>query len=210
MLLITSGVSTTALSQSDWLAVAPKTSTLGLGADLVIQVTPGFNTRLGLNGISTKLDLNFSDVDYEVDFDMESYSAILDWYPNETPFRVSAGLLYNNNKADFEADRESTYKLGDNFYSTASVGKLTATVRYGEELAPYIGIGWGNPFDTDKRIGWMCDFGLAYTGSPRIRLNSTGGGVTGADLAKEEQDIQNDLDKLKFFPVLSLSLFIKF
>ena len=197
-------------AQTDRLALAPKAGTLGLGADLIVQVNPEVNTRLGINAFSTKFDLEFSDIDYQADFDLLSYSALVDWYMFQNAFRVSGGILYNESEADFKADAAATYQIGSTSYTAAQVGSLRANLDYDQEIAPYLGVGWGNPFDTEKRYGLMCDFGVVYTDTPTVTLSDTGGGVSAADLAGEQDKIQDDLDKIKFYPVISVSLWIRF
>jgi hypothetical protein len=78
-------------------------------------------------------------------------------------------------------------------------------------VAPYIGIGWGNALGKEERWGILTDLGIAFTGLPDIELSATGPDPTiQAEIAKEERDIQDELDAFKFYPVLSISLFYRF
>ena len=200
--------------EEDWLAVAPKAGTLGLGGDLIVRLSPEFNTRLGINALGTDLDLSFSGIDYKVGLDFLSASAILDWHLFDNGFRVSAGVLYNQNEADFDAKWRNSYNIGNATYQSDDVGNLTGDFSYDQKFAPYVGIGWGNAFDSDKRYGLMCDFGVVYTGNPDIALRSTGplasDATFQADLAREADKIEHDLNALKFYPVIAVSLFYRF
>lgn len=199
-----------AFAQTDRLAVAPKAGTLGLGTDLIVQVTPELHTRLGINALDAEFDLEFSDIDYKANFDLLSYSAMVDWHLFKNPFRVSGGVLFNESEADFKADTANNYQIGNNSYTANDVGTLRADLDYDQQIAPYLGIGWGNPFDQEKRVGLMCDFGVVYTDTPNVTLTHTNGGVSSGDLRSEEDKIRDDLDKIKFYPVLSVSVYIRF
>jgi hypothetical protein len=81
-------------------------------------------------------------------------------------------------------------------------------------MAPYIGIGWGNPVGRGRRWGFYSDMGVAFADSPDVVLRSNGtlaGDPTfQTDLAKEAKDIKDDLDSLEIYPVLSIGLYIRF
>ncbi len=98
-------------------------------------------------------------------------------------------------------------------YAADEVGALGGDVDF-RPVAPYIGIGWGNPLGRTGRWGLATDLGVAFTGSPDIDLCASG--PIGADptfqarLAEEEKDIQDDLDIFKIYPVLSINLYYRF
>jgi len=55
---------------------------------------------------------------------------------------------------------------------------------------------------------------VAFIGSPRVALSATGT-LAGnpefrANLAKEEDDLQDEADKFKIYPVLSANLYFRF
>ena len=65
--------------------------------------------------------------------------------------------------------------------------------------------------DRSKRWGFYCDLGVAFTDSPDVKLSATGAaaGLT-ADLAKERNEIEDDLEPFKFYPVISLGIYYRF
>jgi hypothetical protein len=81
-------------------------------------------------------------------------------------------------------------------------------------MAPYIGIGWGNLIGRGRRWGFYTDLGVAFADSPDVVLRANGTMAADptfqADLAKEARDIQDDLDDLEVYPVISVGLYFRF
>ena len=113
-----------------------------------------------------------------------------------------------NNEIDLDARPTVDVEIGDTTYSPADVGTLTGCVEI-DGLSPYVGIGWGNPFTSNRRWGFTFDMGVAFTDSPDVSLTSTGI-VSQADLSNEIKEIEDDLEGIKFYPVISLGLFYRF
>ena len=57
--------------------------------------------------------------------------------------------------------------------------------------------------------GFAFDLGLIYSGSPEAAL-STDPTVSATDIEKEKQELQDDLDTLKWWPVVSAGLVYQF
>ena len=190
-------------------AVAAKASTLGGGVELLTMINSSFTFRAGLNTFDYSYQINQDDIEYDADLDLNSFSAILDWHPFKGGFRVSTGILSNENSIGVDAQSSSTYDIGDTTYSGADVGSLTGNVGF-ESVAPYIGVGWGNTFGEDNRIGFLFDVGVIFQGIPDVSLTANGpiseNEVFLEDLAVEEQELKDDLEKFKYYPVVSLGM----
>jgi hypothetical protein len=203
----------TAYADTGMFAVAPKVSTLGLGGDLAVKITPGVNCRLGLQGFSYDFDATESDIEYDFDVDMFSSSALLDWHIFGDAFHITGGFLFADMDFDLDAKPADTLTIGDNDYDADDVGSLTGTLDI-DDVVPYVGIGWGNPFDKKKRAGFIIDLGVAYTGAPDIALSATGPAAGTPqfqeDLKREEQDLKDETSDYKFYPVISLSFYYRF
>ena len=78
-------------------------------------------------------------------------------------------------------------------------------------MAPYLGIGFGNAVAEDQLLTFTLDIGVVFQAYD-VSLTSDGAGMTAKldtfreDVKKEEQNIQDDLDDWKIFPVLTLGL----
>ena len=195
------------------LAVGAKTGSLGLGGELMVNVMPDVNLRLGIGTFSFSHDEEYSDVDYDFDLDLLNYPITLDWYPFGGDFHLSAGLVINESDFSLDSSYSGSITIGDTTYTAGEVGVLSGDVSF-NGIAPYIGIGWGNPFDPEKRWGFVTDLGIAFIDSPDVDLSATGTLASDAgflvDLAAETADIEDDLEGFTIYPVFSASLYFRF
>ena len=197
-------------ADSGGLAISGKAGTLGLGGELTTGITSNVNARVGLNTLDFDYDDEFDDVEYDIGLDFSSFSALVDWYLFDSSFRISGGFISMDHTLDLDATPSENVEIGDNEYTPADIGTLSGDVEI-DGLAPYVGIGWGDPMDRNKRWGLYCDFGVAFTDSPDVKLSATGTAAgLAADLAKEREEIEDDLEPFKFYPVLSLGIFFRF
>jgi hypothetical protein len=197
-------------------AVSGKVGTLGPGGDLTVPITSNINARVAYN----KLDLDYEDqeienITYDVSVGLSSFSAMADWHIFDDPFRISGGVISIDNKfrLNCRLSEDETIDLGDNTYDYEQLGTLKGRLEM-DHIAPYVGIGWGNPFSSDSRLGYTCDFGVAFMNAPNVSLsaNGTASSQPGfmADLEKERKDLEDDLDVLKIYPVISVGLYFRF
>lgn len=200
-------------ADSGGLAISGKAGTLGLGGELTTAITSNVNARVGLNTLDFDYDYDFDDVDYDVGLDFSSFSALVDWYLFDSSFRISGGLISMDHTLDLDAKPSENVDIGDGTYTPAEIGTLSGDVEI-DGVAPYIGIGWGNPMAPNKKWGFYCDFGVAFTDSPDVSLTSNGTLASDptfqANLAKEKQEIEDDMEPFKFYPVLSLGIYFRF
>ena len=195
-------------------AVAAKASSLGLGAELTAGVTQTINGRLGFNAFTYDYDGTESDVEYEFTLNLLTVSALLDWHPFDSGFRITGGVLYNGNDVDAEGKRTNlSYTIGDVTYTAAEIGTLTGTIDV-NSVAPYIGIGWGNAVGKDKKWSFVFDLGVIYQGSPEVALSANGTLSSDAtfltELEKERRELEDDLDSYKYYPVIAFGVSYKF
>ena len=196
-------------------AVSAKTSTLGLGGEFTTAVRSDINVRVGINALDIDLDdEEIEDVEFDLGIDLSSYSVLVDWYAFNSSFRLSGGIISMDHEVDLEARGPSgeTVEIGDKEYDWSQVGTLYGSVE-SDEVAPYVGIGWGNPLTHHKRWGFTCDFGVAFTDSPDVYIDAVGGTEPAgfrAELAKFQDDVEDFFDKFKLYPVIAVSFFYRF
>ncbi|MHC4117773.1 MAG: hypothetical protein ACYSWO_09730 [Planctomycetota bacterium] len=199
-------------ADSGGLAVAGKAGTLGLGGELTAGVSSDINARVGFNTMDFDFSGDLANVEYDFGLDFDSYSFLLDWFVFDGPLRLTGGLISMDHKLNLDADGASGefQQIGDSIYDWGDIGVLSGVAEV-DGVAPYIGIGWGDILDRSKRWGFYSDFGVAFTESPKVSLAATGmpPGLED-DLQRESDDIEDDLKNFKFYPVLSVGLFIRF
>ena len=194
-------------------AVSAKTSTLGLGGEFTTAVTSNINARVGINALDVDFDdVEIEDVEFDLGVDLSSYSALVDWHVFDGSFRISGGIISIDNDIDLEARPTENIEIGDVYFTPAEAGTLYGSIE-NDEVAPYVGIGWGNPLTHHRRWGFTCDFGVAFTSSPDVTLSARGGTKPpgfDAELAKLKGDIEDFFDKFELYPVIAVSFFYRF
>jgi hypothetical protein len=194
-------------------AISPGVTTSGPGAELITKLTSNINFRFGVHGLSLDLDGTESDIDYDFEADLLCFSGLIDWHVFGNSFRITGGIVVNESEVDLEAEPAATLEIGDTTYTAAQIASLTGNLGF-DNIAPYVGIGWGNPFTSKKRWGFMFDLGVAFTGPADLDLSASGPLAEDptflANLERERQDVEDDLDNFKFFPVLALRFFYRF
>jgi len=190
---------------------ALKISTLGYGVDISTPINSRYSARFNVNGLSYS-DTQTSDGNtYSGTLDLLTLGVLVDAYPFENNFRLSSGLYYNGNKFNGTVTPSSTVSVDINgrTYTASDLGRLNSDITF-NKIAPYFGIGWGNDAH-DTGWGFTFDLGVLYQGAGTANLNaevinSTLASQIASDIAQEEQNINDDLSKFKFYPVLSLGV----
>lgn len=181
--------------------------TLGIGPEIGFR-TPGFGVRGNATFLGLGREVESDGVVYDGDLRLRSYGAMLDLYPGGGGFRLSAGARINNNRIDLSATPTADVEIGDEIFTPAEIGVLTGEVDT-KNLAPMLTIGWGGDASPGFKFG--IDAGALFQGSPRVsEFRSTGTLANDpafqAELARERQEIEDDIDGYKIYPVLQLSL----
>ncbi len=195
--------------------------TLGPGASLAYSVSPKFSVRAGGALFSTTVDEDFDEDDVslvlEGDARIGAVSALADYHPFRSSFRLSGGLRLNLLDADLSGRSKDPFCLGDEDaegicqtkeFAPEKVGEFGVKVTYANVLQPYAGIGFGNLAYGNKRITFMFDAGVIYTGSPEIELEATG---LLTPTAEQNEDILNEgFESFVLYPVISFGIGVRF
>jgi hypothetical protein len=194
-----------AVAQAD-VGMGVKGGTLGGGMEITTGLTESINARVGFNTYSYSTSGTESDIDYDVDFNLQTTSAILDWHPFKGTFRLSAGYVFNNNTIEMTGKPTTggLYDIDDQLFDLDS---LEGDVEF--TSGAYVGMGWGNA-GRGKGFGMNFEIGAFYQGSPELTLKGRGDDANSSAfreaLAREEADAQDDLDEYEWYPVISLGM----
>ena len=220
--------------KSGW-AIVPEVSTLGLGGNVVKQLTPNFNARVGINAFKLSINVEETEFDYEGDLNLFNVSTLVDFYPvKSSGFRISGGLVFNDNNIQGSADvsEQVTEELGeveiDGIAVDASELNLDGLISFDNDIdlsksvAPYLGIGGGNAVGAGRGLGFWWNLGVVFSGAPEVEIESNISNAVPATIREEveaaanrvledeEQDLEDELDFLKVLPVLSLGVSYQF
>lgn len=199
------------------LGVALKAGSLGMGVEAATAVGEKLNVRAGLNTASLTYNGTESGNEFEFDLTLSSIAAMADWYVFDGGFRVSSGLVLNNNGLDATAEAElGEYEIGGRIYRPEEVGVFRGEIEF-SSLAPYFGIGWGNMVGWDKTLGLVVDLGFMYQGSPSVSLwtdetlpEATAQRTLEENLRQEESELEDAIEEFAVYPVISVGLSYKF
>jgi hypothetical protein len=192
--------------------LGPEVSTLGLGGEAGIRVNDFFGLRVGGNYFDTNFDAKLAGTEYDLGFLLESAGAVIDVYPFGGGLRFSGGLRWNGNNIDLSVTPANSIVIGGTTFTAAQLGTLSGDVDF-EDFAPFFGLGYEGDF-FDQRVLLAFGAGVLFQGDPEVDLSANGALANDpallAALRREENDLENDLDFLSFYPVVSLSLTFRF
>lgn len=206
---------------SPWPAVSPgialKAGTEGAGLELELGLDERFGARLQVDAGALSHHLNKTDVDYSGHLHLMNVLALLDWHPFGGAWRLSPGLVYNDNRFDLTGQATGgTYTLNGTAYPAASIGSLQGSLGF-TRINPYLGTGWGvSP--RGRGLYGSVDLGLQYQPSHVSLAATCGAAIAGsaacaqlaADTAAEQARLQDRTHNLRFWPVIQLGIGWKF
>jgi hypothetical protein len=201
--------------------------TLGPG----VHVGYDFSRDIAVRGFYNHFNLDFDKEkagnEYEGEMKLRSFGLVGDWHPFWGAFRISGGVILNNNR--LSASTEGV-DLG------IGLGEYDAELDLHmdfERFAPYLGIGWTTGRDRGG-LSFTADIGAILRSAPRVSATgraegcdfsvSAGGDATvdcagvgsvfagelSGNLEREQRELRDALDKVKVYPVISLGVSYRF
>ncbi len=188
-------------------AAGVNVGTQGAGVALTVGLSDRFNASLGYSRFSTTDNFDKDGVNYDVDLELEGTTLALDWHPFGGIFRLTGGIIRNGNEVTGVAQLTGNVTIGPTTYTPAQVGTLNADISF-DDIAGYLGVGWGNAVASNKGLTFSADLGVMFTGAPTVELTQVGGVVTipESDLTAEEQALQSDIDEFVYYPIVRLGM----
>lgn len=211
--------------------VAVHASTLGIGGDVALRMNDRANIRAGMDFFNLSHDFLDNNITWAGKISMRSAHLFLDWFPMGGGFHVSPGVVFaNSSKATLNssigAGQRITIDNTDYLGSATNPMKATGEVKLASAAAA-LTIGWGNlvpqghrfsvPFEIGVTLGAKPTGVLGFTGSA-CALNGTNcrdvstDATIQTDIRNQQASLNDALNHgiLKFYPVLSLGLGIRF
>lgn len=202
-------------------------SDIGAGVEIGYRWDQQWGLRLGF--LRGELDIDFDaennngmegdELDYDSDVDLENSYLLADWHPWNGRFRVSFGSFFNNSEATVitRCNNEAlvpgteSCEFGNSRFSPTLLGEITTEVDF-DTVAPYLGIGWGHQAKSGFALN--ADLGVAYIGSAHVDIRSSGSCNDNAECRRqvneEEKEVEEELDKFRFLPIVSLGVSYRF
>jgi hypothetical protein len=191
-------------------AVGARVSTLGPGLEVTASLSPKLNARVGFNYFTYARQDEIDDFEIRVQADSDikfnSFTAFVDYLPFGRGLRLTGGVVFNQNEANVLITPLESYRLNEKEFSPEKIGSMTAILGHKSSVNPYVGIGSGNAVFIGKKLGFSFDLGVLYTNSPRLEMEGVG---MIAPTATQAPEIEEKLDGIKLYPLLSLGFSYK-
>lgn len=189
----------------------------GLGVHLSVPVIDRVNARFGFNYFSFSFDGDTGDMRYDFKLKLNTFDALLDWFPFDGRFRLTGGLVYNANEITASAKPVgvNSYTVNGKTYRASDVGNIDSKISF-NKLAPYLGIGFGNALQQPGRWTFTSDFGLLFQGSASASLKNSQCNLGAScaalanDLAIENQKLNDDLKGFQHYPIVRIGASYRF
>ncbi len=196
---------------NDRVAVGGQASTAGFGPEIAYSVSPHFTVRGVGNYLSFDYDESYDGIDYDLDVDLLSGGGFVDYHPLRNGFHLTLGALYNGNEAGLGATAGPGAKIGGFTVPAGQSAGLRGDLSV-DEFSPYVGLGYDTTFTSRSAWTFTVRAGVLYQGNPEVALRQTSGAITipQPELDAEARNIEDELDLVEFFPVLSIGLNYRF
>jgi hypothetical protein len=210
-------------------ALAFRTSTLGLGADIGVRVADHVNLRIGFSGFNYSRTVSDGNIPYVGVLRLRSLQAMAEWFPWHGGFHLSPGLLlYDGNRVTAKAlfSKAQILSSGTNTFTSDPRDPITGAARSSmRKVAPMILAGFGSVVPRTRHFGISVDFGVVFQGLPSTSFVMLGSACDPkgqhcskvaadsdiqSDIREGEQTMQDDLSIMRFYPIASVSLGYRF
>jgi len=195
----------------DWtgFALGLKIGTLGIGADASVYLDDWVNFRANIGFLDFTFKDTIDDIDFDLDVDFQTAMFLLDFFPFDGGnFRISGGVALLDNSMTVEGTPYGSEEIGDTEYTAEQIGTINGDVEF-DNVAPYVGIGYGNAVLPDASLTFVVDFGVIFQ-TYDIAITSSGTAANDPgfqeDLADLEQDIEDEVNRFKIYPVINFGI----
>ena len=188
---------------------------LGLGVNLSLPVNKDVSIRANINKFTYSLNKKYRKVDFAGDLSLLNAGLLVDYFPTNKFFRLTAGAYLNKNKVSGSSKftKSVTVKIYNIKRTFTDNVTINTEVKF-NNISPYVGIGFGNNI---QKKGWntTLDVGMMYQGLPKITFDT----IAKYDLTKEKlkKDIEKEkvrlrkfADKYKLYPVIAVGISYSF
>jgi hypothetical protein len=206
-LLAATSLPVAAASMNHW-SLGVEAGSTGFGASASYRFHDNLALTAGYSGFTyDNLDYETDDARYDGDLDADIYGLTLDYFPFGGRFFLSAGALRPDVSMDVTGRPATGTRIeyGGTSYSLDDIEALEGEVTLSDGLQPYLGIGWRGSHKTG--LGVFAKLGAFLTDTEvdlrsRFALNDR----LRDSLEGEEQDLRDEVDDYKIYPVAVLGL----
>lgn len=200
-------------------AIGAEAGTVGFGPFAIVTATKHFTFDVGYTWLNYDYDFDDNKGVYNANLKLSNGQVIANWHPMAGSFHLSAGVFLSNNKVSLTAQAKpgAIYDIGDGTYNRYEITSVDGTVKLTNGATPYLGLGWSKT-PAKRGFGFYCKLGVLFMDSPKTQLTAHyAPGISAsrraqaeADLRKDEQEANDNLDSFKYYPVIEMGLMYRF
>lgn len=193
-------------------ALGAKLGTTGLGLEYgyAHATYPKYGLRANVNFGTYSRTETWNGIEVEGDLKFSSLMLLADAHPFANGFRVSAGLMVNNNKVEGSGRPvDPTFSINGTTYPASALDRLDGELRF-QYPSPYFGIGWGAAPTGTPGLFFSFDFGVLYQRASVTLEARCGATLSAVDCARLQSDasaqaakFRSDAVGYRMFPVLT-------
>jgi hypothetical protein len=187
----------------------------GAGVGFAQPIGSRDNIRVEVHGFKLSRSFSAGNVQYDGHARIAHAGIYGDFFPAPTviPFRLTAGVLLGSDEIDATATSLTGFgvRLPPGVNRSSLTQSIHATARF-PAVRPYIGLGFGHTPVAKKGFSAFFDAGVAY-GRPHFSYDVPTEVTAFAGpkaVREEEQQLEDKLEKLRFYPVIKLGLTYRF
>lgn len=187
--------------------------TEGVGVGYSQPIGTYSNVRAEVNGFSIGHNFTAGDVDYDGTLKLVHAGIYADFFPapSVVPFRFTAGMLIGDDELNATASSMSGSYTFNGVTVPANGQQVRATAKF-PAVRPYVGIGFGHTPKGKKGFSAAFDAGVAF-GKPHLTYDVPADIVQAAgqdNVNAEEQSLQDKVNKVRFYPIVKVSVTYRF
>ncbi|MDP1540046.1 MAG: hypothetical protein Q8L72_05285 [Moraxellaceae bacterium] len=185
--------------------VIPQAGLAGYGATVQWGFTPYLAVTAGYTGGDFSVrNVETDDATYDGDIRLRNPQVLLNWAPFGGHFRLSGGLVASNSGFDLVAT---------DIQNQPAVERADVSASFANDLAPILTLGFESPLQ-QKGFGYHLSAGVVFAGKPEANVSVTCRGPVNQAAcdqftASERKEIEDELSKYQFLPVLQAGLIFR-
>ncbi|TNB49174.1 hypothetical protein FF124_04055 [Martelella lutilitoris] len=180
------------------LAIEPSAGTLGVGLTGIYKLNESVGFSGTVAGFSYEPSGTYEGAQYEGTFKVLTVGATVDYYVNQSDFRISVGARYTDDNA------KGTFSMYNPYLGIEETAQVKVTPEY--DFQPYFGIGYDA--DLNERISLDFSLGAYYMGTPNVQESWSG--TVYQPLQDSINDFREAAKDYKFYPVAQVGLRFRF
>lgn len=218
VLLIMGGI-TKGWSQTEKVSIPPvdwttgwaaglKVSTLGPGIEAIKSINANWNARIGFSLLPFQVNKEIKIINLGMDISTKNRLGGINIQGDfffRPWFYFTGGVLIDLVQSKVGIHLTDTVQYGDIDITPGQIGDLSARVRPGWIVAPFLALGLGNPMPLNHKLSFNVELGAIYHGKPDFKLEGVGMIVPTAS-AENEKTLETALKGYRFYPIFSLQL----